>query len=156
LSAEKGRTQLIRSRGSIRIEEHEISETIDKSNGFKFRRMLHLGSMKNCPICKDIREKSLAQVREYRISIKRGELVHAMAALLSMEDQQKERWQTDIRFSKLFNSVYPIEVRSDTKRQFIIMVRGDAEGVGGRSKTEQDEWFKRVTEEVGKLNVEED
>jgi len=79
-----------------------------------------------------------------------------MAALLSMEDQQKERWQTDIRFSKLFNSVYPIEVRSDTKRQFIIMVRGDAEGVGGRSKTEQDEWFKRVTEEVGKLNVEED
>ena len=147
---------MIRSRGIVRFEEHEINETIDRLNGFKFRRMLHLGSMKNCPICKDIREKSLAQVREYRISIKRGELVHATAALLSMEDQQKERWQTDIRFSKLFNSVYPMEALSDTKRRFIIMVRGDTESIGGRSKTEKDEWFRRVTEEVENLNVQED
>jgi hypothetical protein len=73
-----------------------------------------------------------------------------------MEDQQKEHWQTDIRFSKLFNSVYPMDVRSDTKRHFIIMVRGDTESVGGRSKTEKDEWFKRVTAEVENLDVEED
>lgn len=156
LSTRKLRIGNLRSHDIVRFEEHEISEAIGNSNEFKFRRMLHLGSMKGCPICKDIREKSLSQAREYRISINRGELVHAIATLLPMEDQQKERWQTDIRFSKLFDSVYPIEVRSHTKRRFIVIVRGDTESVGGRSKTEKDEWFKRVTEEVKNLNVEED
>jgi hypothetical protein len=106
----------------------EHGKTESTQDGLTIRRLLHLGSMKGCPLCKDVQRKNLSQIREYRFSIKSGELFKVLATCFAYEEDEQPLWDLIGNRSRLFDQVYPLEVRDEVAKSFMELVHAEFGG----------------------------
>ena len=81
-------------------------------NLLKVRTLLHLGTKKNCPVCKMVQngldQKPISQIREFRFWLRNREVFWVRASALAYEDGQQIPW--DIEFPRIeIQTEYPIE-----------------------------------------------
>ena len=64
-------------------------------------RLFHLGTMKNCPLCKRVQEKALSQIREFRFRYQNREVLQIIASQLSAVDENREAVWDILAYAKV-------------------------------------------------------
>ncbi len=116
-------------REDIDFTEHGKAELVD--DGLTFHTLFHLGTVKGCPLCKDIQRRNLSQIREYRFSINSGLLYRVVAICFAYDEGKTPLWDLTGYRSKLFAQVYPLEKQDQVANTFLEIVHSEFGGEPG-------------------------
>jgi hypothetical protein len=87
------------ARESDIFEHKKVRVTLDDETTVS--RLFHLGTMKNCPLCKRVQEKVLSQIREFRFRYQNREVLQIVASQLSAVDENREAVWDVLIYSKV-------------------------------------------------------
>jgi len=119
------------SAGLVLREEFDFVEhgrNVSTEKGLTVRRLLHLGTVKGCPLCRDIQRRSLSQIREYRFSNRHGEVFEVLARCFAYDDDQQPLWDMSGSRTKLFDLIYSPDVRDKVANFFMGVVQSEYGG----------------------------
>jgi hypothetical protein len=128
----------------------EHGKAVTRESGLTVRRFLHLGTVKGCPLCRDIQRRNLSQIREYHFSIRSGEIFKVLATCFAYEEDQQPLWDMSGNRSKLFDLVCPPDLRDKIANFFMRVVEsefGGGETIKRGSDAEVDQ-FERLPQET--------
>jgi len=136
------------SAGLVLREEFDFVEhgrNVSTEKGLTVRRLLHLGTVKGCPLCRDIQRRSLSQIREYHFSNRHGEVFEVLARCFAYEDDQQPLWDMSGSRTRLFDLIYSPDVRDKVANFFMGVVQseyGGGETIKRGSDAEVDQFEK--------------